>query len=266
MNPLFPLLMYVFVVVLLSARHVVAGTIARTLAQCVVHPIDTLKTRLQAADGTSRLLKWQRKINKKFFGVGRIKFRNLAYRGPRDVYLGLTGSIVGTIPVSFVYFITYENVKRLMEEVNPNISSRSSAFCTLLSKRCWPVFDPGLLDKLCTDAIIHLSAAAAGAVASSIVRVPSDTLRHKVQAYVSPNVIKAAKDIARSPRGIKGLYAGYWPTLIRDVPEIALQFYLYEQMRLYISSKRRVTKKIMRSPVQHRSSFSFVLFFFFTIK
>lgn len=102
---------------------------------------------------------------------------------------------------------------------------------------------------LCTDEIIHLSAAAAGAVASSIVRVPSDTLRHKVQAYVSPNVIKAAKDIVQSPRGIKGLYAGYWPTLIRDVPEIALQFYLYEKMRLYMSSKRRVTQCILCSPV-----------------
>ena len=28
-------------------RHTVAGAAARTMAQCTVHPIDTIKTRLQ---------------------------------------------------------------------------------------------------------------------------------------------------------------------------------------------------------------------------
>lgn len=32
---------------LLQKRHTVAGTLARTTAQCIVHPLDTIKTRLQ---------------------------------------------------------------------------------------------------------------------------------------------------------------------------------------------------------------------------
>jgi hypothetical protein len=31
----------------MQIRHIVAGTAARTTAQCVIHPFDTVKTRLQ---------------------------------------------------------------------------------------------------------------------------------------------------------------------------------------------------------------------------
>lgn len=34
---------------LLQVRHVCAGTAARTMAQAIIHPIDTIKTRLQAS-------------------------------------------------------------------------------------------------------------------------------------------------------------------------------------------------------------------------
>ena len=35
-------------------RHMIAGAAARTLAQCLVHPIDTVKTRLQVSSRMSR--------------------------------------------------------------------------------------------------------------------------------------------------------------------------------------------------------------------
>ncbi len=33
--------------------------------------------------------------------------------------------------------------------------------------------------------------------------------------------------------GVLGLYRGFWPTLLRDVPEIAIQFTLYERCGLW---------------------------------
>ena len=74
----------------------------------------------------------------------------------------------------------------------------------------------------------HLVSASAGALASSIVRVPTDTIRHRVQAYLHPNVFRAGICILRK-EGLLGLYSGFLPTLLRDVPEIALQFALYER-------------------------------------
>ena len=29
-------------------------------------------------------------------------------QGPKDIYLGMTGAIIGTIPTAFLYFSTYE--------------------------------------------------------------------------------------------------------------------------------------------------------------
>ena len=59
-------------------------------------------------------------------------------------------------------------------------------------------------------------------------RVPTDTLRHRVQAYLHPNVGAAACTIAAN-EGPRGLFRGFGPTIMRDVPEIALQFVVYDR-------------------------------------
>ncbi len=42
--------------------------------------------------------------------------------------------------------------------------------------------------------------------------------------------------------GIAGLYHGLLPTLLRDVPDIAIQFTLYERLRRVLERRRGVTK------------------------
>ena len=42
--------------------------------------------------------------------------------------------------------------------------------------------------------------------------------------------------------GIGGLYHGLLPTLLRDVPDIAIQFTLYERLRRMLERRRNVTK------------------------
>lgn len=76
----------------------------------------------------------------------------------------------------------------------------------------------------------HLTAGAVGAVTSAFVRVPTDTIRHRVQAYLHPTVIHAVPELVRA-KGISGFYSGFLPTIVRDVPEIALQFGMYEALR-----------------------------------
>lgn len=63
---------------------------------------------------------------------------------------------------------------------------------------------------------------------STQLRVPTDTLRHRVQAYLHPNVGAAARTIA-AKEGPRGLFRGFGPTIMRDVPEIALQFVVYDR-------------------------------------
>lgn len=92
--------------------------------------------------------------------------------------------------------------------------------------------------------VTHVISASGGALCSALVcydvvhprnthhvaqlRVPTDTLRHRVQAYLHPNVGAAAHTIAVN-EGPRGLFRGFGPTIMRDVPEIALQFVIYDR-------------------------------------
>lgn len=45
-------------------RHVIAGSIARTMAQTFIHPIDTIKTRLQVRSPPKAVKNWKKSIKK----------------------------------------------------------------------------------------------------------------------------------------------------------------------------------------------------------
>jgi hypothetical protein len=139
----------------------------------------------------------------------------------------------------------------------------------------------------------HVLCASAGAITSAVVRVPSDVIKHRVQASMYPNIKAAATSILQKegvrvgrgpwamsqspvvgrglwvvPRGswlvaggswvggsrpgdtaqqpaqrarppapapcsprAQGLYSGFGATLMRDIPEIAIQFALYEHLK-----------------------------------
>ena len=79
-------------------------------------------------------------------------------QGPKDVYRGLTGAVLGTIPTAILYFTTYEWCKARLEA------------------------------RKAPSAITHLASASAGAVMSAFIRVPTDTIKHRVQAYMETNV------------------------------------------------------------------------------
>lgn len=85
---------------------------------------------------------------------------------------------------------------------------------------------------------MHVASAGLGAMASACVRVPADTLKHRVQAYRHPNVFAAAGSICASPAGWRGLYSGFVPTILRDIPEIAIQFAAYDSLRCCVQRRR----------------------------
>lgn len=52
-------------------------------------------------------------------------------------------------------------------------------------------------------------------------------------------LLQGARSIV-STEGIQGLYHGMLPTLLRDVPELALQFSIYEALRHFTETHRKV--------------------------
>ena len=74
----------------------------------VCHPVDTVKTRMQITDPPKKLRKWRKKISKKAIGIGPIDIDNWFVKGPGDIFRGVWGAILGTIPNAALYFVTYE--------------------------------------------------------------------------------------------------------------------------------------------------------------
>ncbi|XP_031253144.1 S-adenosylmethionine carrier 1, chloroplastic/mitochondrial isoform X1 [Pistacia vera] len=157
---------------------VIAGGTAGVVVETALYPIDTIKTRLQAARGG-----------------GKIKLKGL--------YSGLAGNLAGVLPASALFVGVYEPTKQKLLRMFPENLS----------------------------AVAHLTAGAIGGVAASLIRVPTEVIKQRMQTGQFVSAPDAVRLIV-SKEGFKGLYAGYGSFLLRDLPFDAIQFCLYEQLRL----------------------------------
>ncbi|XP_043721291.1 S-adenosylmethionine carrier 1, chloroplastic/mitochondrial-like isoform X2 [Telopea speciosissima] len=157
---------------------VIAGGIAGVVVETALYPIDTIKTRLQAARGGGELL-W------------------------KGLYSGLAGNLAGVLPASAIFVGVYEPTKQKLLRIFPE---NLTAFA-------------------------HLTAGAIGGAASSLVRVPTEVVKQRMQTGQFASAPDAVRLIV-AKEGFKGLYAGYGSFLLRDLPFDAIQFCLYEQLRI----------------------------------
>lgn len=77
---------------------------------------------------------------------------------------------------------------------------------------------------------LEVTCGAAGALAASIVRVPQEVLKQRVQADIYPNALKGAQMLLKAD-GPRGFYQGYVATISRDVPWNALSFMFFAQAK-----------------------------------
>lgn len=135
-------------------------------------------------------------------------------------------AMVGAIPSSFVFFGTYEAVK-----------TRLTGAVTHWGPR--------------TRAEIHCAAAACGNAAASLIFVPKEMIKQRLQAArVAGDTATVRGIVAAIVRreGVRGLYAAYTATLMRNIPSTAVRFLVYEELkhqlaRLHISDDGSVLGK-----------------------
>lgn len=157
---------------------VIAGGAAGVVVETVLYPIDTIKTRIQAARVGSKI-HW------------------------KGLYSGLAGNLAGVLPASAIFVGVYEPTKQKLLKLFPE---NLSAFA-------------------------HLTAGAIGGAASSLIRVPTEVVKQRMQTGQFTSAPNAVRLIV-AKEGFRGLYAGYSSFLLRDLPFDAIQFCLYEQLRI----------------------------------
>ncbi|KAK9918383.1 hypothetical protein WJX75_003667 [Coccomyxa subellipsoidea] len=178
------------------ASDILAGAVARAASQGTIHPLDTLKVRMQAQGGLS---KYAKLVPPPGASAGKAVKRML----PRvaSLYKGVVGAASGAGIYIGTYFAFY------------------GAACNVLSRRT--DLSPGGV------AFVAGGIAAAG---GSVVKVPLAVCIRSVQAGVYPNVFAASRAIMDAA-GVRGLFTGYLPTLLEDVPDMAFKFAAYESLR-----------------------------------
>lgn len=129
--------------------------------------------------------------------------------GFKGVYSGCVGGVIGTALADAVYFGVYEPMKETC------LSAMPEHFHTLA----------------------HAISAASASLVASVVRVPSEVLKQRMQAGQGfKSAINVFHGIMRN-YGIRGLYNGTVPLLLRDLPFNTIEFAIYENLKV-------TTKKI----------------------
>mmetsp|Transcript_26642 Transcript_26642/g.72015 ORF Transcript_26642/g.72015 Transcript_26642/m.72015 type:complete len:397 (+) Transcript_26642:40-1230(+) len=124
--------------------------------------------------------------------------------GGKGLYAGLWGNLAGVAPASAIFISVYEPVKRSVEEA---VSS----------------------DQQYLGALI---AGGAAGTASSLIRVPTEVVKQRLQTGEYKSAVNALRTII-SQEGIRrGMYAGYGALMLRDLPFDAIEFVCYEQLKV----------------------------------
>ncbi|CAM6129155.1 unnamed protein product [Calypogeia fissa] len=191
------------------------GGLAGVFGETLMHPVDTLKTRLQSGGPIGLSVQRQGNIGQVFKAVWALDGLQGFYKG---VVPGLTGSFV----TGATYFGFIEGSKDWIEQHNPKLAGP------------WA----------------HFIAGATGDTIGSVIYVPCEVIKQRMQIQGSKKAFMSAAKLNKIPsrepyytglfsagkciiqqEGVRGLYAGYMSTLARDVPFAGFQIMFYEAFR-----------------------------------
>eukprot|EP00899_Mesostigma_viride_P029016 jgi/Mesvir1/929/Mv17487-RA.1 len=170
----------------------IAGGVAGAFTSAVLHPIDTIKTRLQV-----------RGANKVYKHATDVMMQSVKQTGGlADLYRGLQAAVLGAGPSSALYFGTYELTKSaLYQHLPPQLT-----------------------------AMVPPVAATLGNMVSSIILVPKELIKQRLQVGSADSALKVLLATVRT-EGIGGLYVGYGPTLLRNLPSNVINFTVFEWLK-----------------------------------
>ncbi|KAG6553773.1 hypothetical protein Mapa_004688 [Marchantia paleacea] len=201
-------------------REYVWGGFAGAFGETLMHPVDTLKTRIQSG---GQFIVAHQGHNE----VGQALRFIWSVDGVRGFYRGVVPSFIGSLVTGATYFGFIETTKDWLEYSKPSL----------------------------TGPWAHFLAGAIGEGLGSVVYVPCEVIKQRMQLQGScqswsatmakinkssssglasymyyTGVYQAGRSILQK-EGFGGLYSGYFSTLARDVPFAGLQIMFYEGFR-----------------------------------
>ncbi|KAF9433691.1 hypothetical protein BGZ76_009109 [Entomortierella beljakovae] len=194
-------------------NHFQSGMVSLSLSYAVMHPLDTIKTRMQVPGGSG--IAWKAIFTRETV---------------RMLGQGFLVSSIGAGLQGGARFSFYELTKSYL--LPP-----TSRFQTGINPPQHPWWLPTLspIPATAISAII-------GDLASSVIKVPREVVTSRLQTgyYIgAPNVPASGINgafVVRSvlhEEGVRGLFRGFWSTTARDCPFMVILFTTYENFKAY---------------------------------
>ncbi|CAI5458769.1 unnamed protein product [Closterium sp. Yama58-4] len=222
-------------------ENFMAGASASLISKTILQPFDTTRTILQAS----------KKVRGNYNNLWACATGIVRTKGFPALYTGLMVSIAVSAPSSAIFLTAYEQAKRAAEDaINALTGFRSLKPRERGSRNRVPGESlPGLsvgsgewhvdgwwneerrarVRSVLLPAAPAL-AAVAGNVMSSLVRVPPEVVKQRVQAGQFAGLLAAVTNMWRV-EGLPGFYTGYSTMVARDIPYAAIQFTTFETLK-----------------------------------
>lgn len=187
--------------------HFLSGGLAAGLVRASLQPLDTCKTRLQATPIHS--------ISSSSVAIPARPITSVLFAGGLSgLYKGVIPGVLGIVPAAAVYMVTFQTLRSELGRLFPRRRN---------------------------DVVVAMSAAVAD-VGASLVRVPCEVLKQRLQVGVYRNVLHAVRMSFNGSlgKGVTRLYAGLGAQLVRDVPYAAVEFVVYENVKSNFMRKQMV--------------------------
>ncbi|EGC31873.1 hypothetical protein DICPUDRAFT_156209 [Dictyostelium purpureum] len=213
-----------------------ASIVGGVLTSFLVTPLDVVKTRLQTQDKPISTGLNNQQHNKHLFKGTLDAFKKIyKNEGIFTFWRGLTPSLLMTVPNTTIYFTSYEYIKEFLYQYGDSEPYNIYA--------------------------VPLIAGTAARMVSASVTSPLELLRTNSQGidlsnykqstatlgtptqHQKFNSVTLFRDIIKNV-GIKGLWRGYFPTIIRDVPFSSLYWLGYEVVKSKLMKLQNPNYKI----------------------
>lgn len=185
-----------------------AGALAGTTVDLSLFPLDTLKTRLQSAQG--------------FFAAG----------GFRGIYRGVGSALVGSAPGAAFFFCTYEATKSFL--TTPSITNPHTQ----------PTAGSRAAEHMLAASLGEVAACAVR-VPTEVVKQRAQAGQHGGSSAAALRHILGQYRVVGVGGVWRELYRGWGITVMREVPFTILQFPLWEALKAWGRERRARTGRGM---------------------
>ncbi|ORZ17292.1 mitochondrial carrier domain-containing protein [Absidia repens] len=208
---------------------VFASSIAAISARLCTHPIDTIKTRLQANNQPRTPGQSYGQWLTFIITQGNTTHSSAAWKVPRQLYSGLSVTLLFSVPALSVYLSCYEASKRYLDQ--HNLAAHDKLANHMLSGGAAEIMAGTLFTPM--EVLKNQLQTTTSASAKTIMN--HEPPSHHVRSTNTATAWPLAKKIFRQ-EGLAGFYRGYWMGLVVFLPHTMIYFATYEHLKSLLSS------------------------------